>query len=174
MAPRSPRAVWAACAQRPCLWPSRGWSVISHRWCALLRSRCDLKPHRLPTSPAATCCPGLPAAPPRAQLRGDRRILRFHAPHRSRTSSSSATGHLLAAAPSLRAASLQARLWCTRPATFSHPTFSLIGDFALLGLKATQRRHLQRGRSAEHGATLLSIGSLLTGRLPLNATSPAG
>jgi len=39
--------------------------------------------------------------------------------------------------------------WCTRPATFSHPTFSLIGDFALLG-------------------------SLLTGRLPLNATSPAG
>mmetsp|Transcript_3365 Transcript_3365/g.10979 ORF Transcript_3365/g.10979 Transcript_3365/m.10979 type:complete len:102 (+) Transcript_3365:461-766(+) len=36
-----------------------------------------------------------------------------------------------------------------RPATFSHPTFSLIGDFALLG-------------------------SLLTGRLPLNATSPAG
>ncbi|EOD21669.1 hypothetical protein EMIHUDRAFT_207667 [Emiliania huxleyi CCMP1516] len=35
------------------------------------------------------------------------------------------------------------------PATFSHPTFSLIGDFALLG-------------------------SLLTGRLSLNATSPAG
>mmetsp|Transcript_7166 Transcript_7166/g.23558 ORF Transcript_7166/g.23558 Transcript_7166/m.23558 type:complete len:124 (+) Transcript_7166:408-779(+) len=41
------------------------------------------------------------------------------------------------------------RAWCTRPATFSHPTFSLIGDFALLG-------------------------SLLTGRLSLNATSPAG
>mmetsp|Transcript_7172 Transcript_7172/g.23588 ORF Transcript_7172/g.23588 Transcript_7172/m.23588 type:complete len:151 (+) Transcript_7172:262-714(+) len=114
-----PQAAAAACPRRP------SWSRSS--W-ALCGSTLAYRPRRrLPTSPAATCCPGLPAAPPRAQLRGDRRI--FTLPR------SSQVAHFFVER--------------NRPATFSHPTFSLIGDFALLG-------------------------SLLTGRLSLNATSPAG